>query len=147
MGPDRLEGWAGMSCAHVVSLSVRDSAAMLDATHGAELGSPYAAPPPQRPFLEEVSREPGRLRIAFTDRHPDGSAIDPEIAAAVRETAALLEALGHCVEEGAPKTTIDAPTASRAIIAGNTAVQLRQRAGELGRAIGLEDVEFVTFAI
>jgi len=147
MGPDRLEGWAGMSHAHVVSLSVRDSAAMLDATHGAELGAPYAAPPPQRPFLEEVSREPGRLRVAFTDRHPDGSAIEPEIAAAVRQTAALLEALGHRVEEGAPSTTIDAASASRAIIAGATALLLRQRAAELGRAIGAEDVEFVTFAI
>ena len=50
MGPDRMEGWAGMSHAHVVSLSVRDSAAMLDATHGAELGSPYAAPPPRAPL-------------------------------------------------------------------------------------------------
>src|SRR5579863_5846068 len=103
LGPDRLEGWAGMSYAHVVSLSVRDSAAMLDATHGAEPGSPYVAPPPERPFLDEVSRDVGKLRIAFTDRHPEGSAIDPEVAAAVRQTAAFLERLGHSVEEGAPK--------------------------------------------
>jgi amidase len=147
MGPDRLEGWAGMSHAHVVSLTVRDSAAMLDATHGPELGSPYAVPPPQRPFLEEVSRAPGRLRIAFADRHPDGSAIDGEIASAVREIAALLEALGHCVEEGAPKTSIDTASVSRAIIGVNTALTLRQRAAELGRPIGLDDVEFVTFAL
>ena len=147
MGPDRLEGWAGMSYAHVMSLSVRDSAAMLDATHGAEPGAPYVAPPPSRPFLEEVSREPGRLRVAFTDRHPDGSAIDPEIAAAVRGAAALLESLGHRLEEGAPTTTIDAGSASRTIIAAATALLLRQRAAELGRAIGADEIEFVTAAL
>ena len=147
MGPDRMEGWAGMSCAHVVSLSVRDSAAMLDATHGPELGSPYAAPQPERPFAEEVARAPGRLRIAFTDRRPDGSAIDPEIAAAVRQTAALLEGLGHRVEEGAPATTIDTAAASRAIIASATAMTLRQRAVDLGRTIGADEVEYVTLAI
>jgi amidase len=147
MGPDRLEGWAGMSHAHVVSLTVRDSAAMLDATHGPESGSPYVAPPPHLPFLEEVSREPGRLRIAFADRHPDGSAIDGEIAAAVREIAALLEGLGHRVEEGAPKTSVDTSSISRAIIGVNTALALSQRAAELGRPIGLDDVEFVTFAL
>jgi amidase len=147
MGPDRMEGWAGMSYAHVVSLSVRDSAAMLDATHGAELGSPYAAPAPKRPFADEVSRDPGRLRVAFTDRRPDGSAIDPEIAAAVRETAALLEGLGHRVEEGAPATPIDTASASRAIIASATAMTLRQRAVELGRTIGPDEVEYVTLAI
>jgi amidase len=147
MGPDRLEGWAGMSYAHALSLTVRDSAAMLDVTHGPELGSPYAAPPLERPFAEEVAREPGRLRIAFTDRRPDGSAIDPEIAAAVRQTAALLEGLGHRVEEGAPATTIDTASAPRAIIASATAMTLRQRAVELGRTIGADDVEYVTLAI
>ncbi len=147
LGPDRLEGWAGMSYAHVISLSVRDSAAMLDATHGAEPGSPYAAPPPERPFLDQVSRAPGKLRIAFTDRHPDGSAIDPEVAAAVRGVATLLEKLGHSVEEGAPKTAGDAGAITRTIIASSTTFLLRQRAADLGREIGLDDVEFVTFAI
>jgi len=147
MGPDNLENWAGMSYAHVVSLSVRDSAAMLDATHGPELGSPYAAPPPERPFADEVLRAPGRLRIAFTDRRPDGSAIDPEIAAAVRQTATLLEGLGHRVEEGAPKITVDAASASRAIIASATAMTLRRRAVDLGWTIGPDEVEFVTLAL
>jgi amidase len=147
LGPDRLEGWAGMSYAHVVSISVRDSAAMLDATHGPELGSPYVAPPPQRPFLDEIGREPGKLRIAFTDCHPDGSAIDPEIAAAVRDTAALLEALGHSVTEGAPKTTIDLAWVTRTIISSSTSLLLRRRETQLGRAIGSEDVEFITLAM
>src|SRR4051812_24980608 len=102
LGPDRGEGWGGFSCGHVVSLSVRDSAAMLDAVHGPESSSPYVAPPPERPFAQEVGRDPGKLRIAFTDKSPYGEAIDPEIAAAVRDVAALLEGLGHHVEERAP---------------------------------------------
>src|SRR5271168_270657 len=97
LGPDRGEGWSGFSCGHVLSISVRDSAAMLDAIHGAEPSSPYVAPPPERPFAQEVGRDPGRLRIAFTDRSPYGDAIDSEIAAAVRDVAALLAALGHHV--------------------------------------------------
>src|SRR4029453_10226491 len=92
------EGWAGLSCGHVLSISVRDSAAMLDAVHGPELSSPYFAPPPERPFLAEVGRDPGRLRISFSDKSPYGDAIDPEIAAATRVVAALLAGLGHEVE-------------------------------------------------
>src|SRR3984893_7700829 len=89
LGPDRGEGWGGFSCGHVLSISVRDSAAMLDAPHGPELSSPYAAPPPARPFAEEVGRDPGKLHIAFTDKSPYGEAIDPEIAAATRDVAGL----------------------------------------------------------
>src|SRR6201996_3837211 len=92
-GPDRGEGWAGFSCGHVVSISVRDSAAMLDATNGPEPTSPYHAPAPVRPFIEEVGRDPGRLRVFFTDKTPAGDAIDPEVAAAVRDVARLLEGL------------------------------------------------------
>lgn len=147
MGPDRLEGWAGMSCAHALSLSVRDSAALLDVTRGPELGSPYAPPPPERPYLEEAGRDPGWLRIAFCDRHPDGSAIDEEVAAATRATAALLEGLGHHVEDKAPRLSADPAAASRAIISANVAATLGQRAAELGRALTLDDLEFVTFAM
>ena len=102
LGPDRGEGWGGFACGHVVSISVRDSAVMMDAIHGPEPSSPYVAPPPERPFSQEVGRDPGRLRIAFTDKSPYGDAIDPEIAAAVREIAGLLAGLGHHVEERAP---------------------------------------------
>src|SRR5882757_3476562 len=102
LGPDRGEGWGGFSCGHVLSISVRDSAVMMDAIHGPEPSSLYVAPPPERPFSQEVGREPGRLRIAFTDKSPYGEAIDPEIAAAVRDVAAMLAKLGHHVEERAP---------------------------------------------
>ncbi len=107
LGPDRGEGWGGFACGHVVSISVRDSAVMMDAIHGAEPSSPYVAPPPERPFAQEVGRDPGKLRIAFTDKSPYGDAIDPEIAAAVREIASLLAGLGHHVEERAVPLAAD----------------------------------------
>src|SRR3977135_4240097 len=121
LGPDRGEGWSGFSCGHVVSISVRDSAAMLDAIQGPEPSSPYAAPPPERPFIEEVGRDPGRMRIAFTDKSPYGDAIDPEIAAAVREVATLLAGLGHHVEERAPVLAADPAVVMSTIVGGNTA--------------------------
>ncbi|MHC4519299.1 MAG: amidase [Planctomycetota bacterium] len=63
MGPDWDEAWYGLACDHILTRSVRDSAAMLDATAGPDLGAPYYAPPPSRPFLSEVGADPGRLRI------------------------------------------------------------------------------------
>ena len=89
---------------------------------GPGVSSPYNAPPPQRPFLEEVGRDPGRLRIAFTDKSPYGDAIDPEIAAAVREVAELLASLGHDVEERAPVLAADPAAVMATIVAANTAL-------------------------
>lgn len=146
MGPDRGEGWAGLSCGHVLSISVRDSAAMLDAVHGPELSSPYFAPPPERPFLEEVGRNPGRLRIAFTDTSPYGDAIDPEIAASTREVAALLVGLGHDVEERAPKLTADPATVMATITSASTALNLRLAEQRFGRVMTDSDFERLTLA-
>src|SRR5437868_8734588 len=125
LGPDRGEGWGGFSCGHVVSISVRDSAAMLDAVHGPEPSSPYVAPPPERPFAEEVGRDPGKLRIAFTDQSPYGERIDPEIAAATRDVAELLSGLGHHVEERAPLLAADPAVVMSTIVAANTAFNVR----------------------
>jgi len=146
MGPDRGEGWAGLSCGHVLSISVRDSAAMLDAVHGPELSSPYFAPPPERPFLEEVGRNPGRLRIAFTDKSPYGDTIDPEIAASTREVAALLVGLGHDVEERAPKLTADPAAVMATITSASTALNLRLAEQRFGRVMTDSDFERLTLA-
>lgn len=146
LGPDRGEGWGGFSCGHVVSISVRDSAAMLDAIHGPEPSSPYVAPPPERPFLEEVGRDPGRLRIAFTDKSPYGDAIDPEIAAATREIAALLAGLGHDVEERAPDLAADPAAVMSTIVAANTALTVRLAEQRFGRAMTACDFEVLTLA-
>ena len=130
-GPFVGEGWSGLSTGHVVSRSVRDSAAMLDATSGPAPGDPYAAPPPARPFGEEVGADPGRLRVALHTTGLDGRPLDPENARAAREAAKLLQELGHDVDEAMP--AVDVPALSKAfrvIIAGNlwNAVALRYAA-------------------
>ena len=147
LGPDRGEGWGGFSCGHVLSISVRDSAAMLDAIHGPETSSPYIAPPPERPFMEEVGRDPGRLRIAFTDKSPYGDAIDPEIAAAVREVASLLAKFGHHVEERAPALAADPAVVMAMIVGANTALSVRQAEARFGRAMTDSDFEILTLAM
>jgi len=85
----------GLSVDHVVSRTVRDSAAMLDATGYPEPTSPYAAPAKAGPYLEEVARAPGRLRIAWSSETPRGKPIDPEVQAAIERTADALAKLGH----------------------------------------------------
>lgn len=147
LGPDRGEGWGGFSCGHVVSISVRDSAVMMDAIHGAEPSSPYVAPPPERPFALEVGRDPGRLRISFTDKSPFGDAIDPEIAAAVREVAGLLEKLGHHVEERAPVLPADPAVVMTTIVGANTALTVRLLEQRFGRAMTAQDLEILTLAM
>jgi amidase/6-aminohexanoate-cyclic-dimer hydrolase len=146
IGPDRGEGWGGFSCGHVVSISVRDSAVMLDATHGPEPSSLYVAPPPERPFAEEVGRDPGRLRIAFTDKSPYGEAIDPEIAAATRESAAVLAGLGHEVEERAPPLAADPAAVMATIVGANTALNVRIAEARFGREMTDQDFETLTLA-
>jgi amidase len=146
LGPDRGEGWGGLSCGHVLSISVRDSAAMLDAVHGPEPSSPYVALPPERPFAQEVGRDPGKLRIAFTDKSPYGDAIDPEIAGAVRDIAALLEDLGHHVEERAPALPHDPAVVIATIVAANTGASVQLAEQRTGRAMTDRDFEILTLA-
>src|SRR2546429_4818864 len=101
-GPDLGENWSGSSVGHALTRSVRDSAALLDATGGPDIGDPYWAPPPKSPFLAEVGAEPGRLKIAFTTKAWSGHPVGPECIAAVAEAAKLCERLGHHVEEASP---------------------------------------------
>jgi len=96
------EGLGGVSTEHAVSLTVRDSAALLDATNGPGPGDPYFAPPPSRPYLEEVSAPPRRLRIAWTTAAPNGARVEPECLRALEDTVRLCVDLGHQVEERDP---------------------------------------------
>lgn len=96
------ESWFGLSSDHVLTRSVRDSAALLDAVVGPAPGEPYTAPPAERPFVEEAGADPGVLRIAFTARPLLGDRMDPEPRRAVEEAASLCAELGHRVEEAAP---------------------------------------------
>ncbi len=101
-GPNIGDVMNGLTNTHVITRSVRDSAALLDATSGPEPGDPYWAPPPVRPFLQEVGAEPGPLRIAFSDRDLAGRLLHPDCVAAVHDAAHLCASLGHAVEEASP---------------------------------------------
>jgi amidase len=105
MGPDHGEAWQGCAIEHVLTRTVRDSAAMLDAVHGPEPGDPYAAPPPARPFSDEVGAPPGRLKIAWTPRALIPTEVHPECVRAVESAAALLRELGHEVVEAPPPSS------------------------------------------
>lgn len=132
-GPPAGEGWGSLSCAHALTRTVRDSAALLDATHGPAPGDPYAAPRPARPYMAELERDPGRLRIALQLRPLSGVSVDQTCLRAVTDTARLLESMGHHVEEATPPG--DAEELGRALwvlVASNVSRQLCA----IGRARG-----------
>ena len=146
-GPDVGEGWSGMATAHCVSISVRDCAALLDATHGPAPGDPYAAPRPTRPFLQEVGAPPGSLRIGLVTAGPDGARPHKDCIAAAVDAAKLAADLGHRVEE--TDFVYDKQAFQDAIwivIAANVANILNLRAKSLGREAGPNDVEPLTLA-
>jgi amidase len=101
-GPVEGEFWNGLVIEHAITRSVRDSAALLDATDGADVGAPYSAPPKQRPYLQELGWEPGRLRVGFSTASPHGTPVDACCVDACLDAARLLESLGHHVEPAAP---------------------------------------------
>jgi amidase/6-aminohexanoate-cyclic-dimer hydrolase len=147
-GPDRGDGWSGMSGEHVVSRSVRDSAALLDATRGPDAGAPYFATPPRRGYLEEVGAEAGRLRIGLATATNDGIPLHPETDRATRSAAALAESLGHVVEEVAPRFTDEGYGAAfRTIIGGNVAMSLQRHATRMGKPLAAESVETLTWLL
>jgi amidase len=102
-GPEVGEAIHGAAMNHVLSWSVRDSATLLDVSHGPELGTLSLLAPPPRPYADEVEREPGALRIAFSARSPLGTEVHPDAVTGVARTAKLLAELGHHVEEAEPQ--------------------------------------------
>jgi len=133
-GPDQGEGWGGMSAAHVVSRTVRDSAALLDATAGPDTGAPYWAERPQSPFLEETGTPPGRLRIAFQTASFNGSPTHPDCVEAARSAAVLCRELGHEVEEAPIPFDQDAfRRATAPVIGANILAAVNDRIQQLGR--------------
>ena len=145
-GPDVGEGWSGMSTMHAVSRSIRDSAVLLDASDGADLGAPYPAPPKARPYAEEVDREPEALRIGLLGETFNGLPTHPDCRRAVEDAGKLCESLGHRVEEA--QLSIDSQAiaaASQAIMGGNVTSLLDDRAAALGRELREDDVEPFTW--
>jgi amidase len=130
-GPYAGEGWAGMAIDGFLTRSVRDTAVMLDACEGPDLGAPYVAPALDRGHAAAISRPPRRLRVAICDTTFTGEPIHPEVAEAVRAAGRLLESLGHHVEPARPKA--DVPMMMRAwtdIVGVGTALSIRSKLGD-----------------
>ncbi|WPB81466.1 amidase [Archangium violaceum] len=148
LGPDSAEGWGGFVQQHVLTRSVRDSAAMLDATQGADLGAPYAAPPIARPFLQEVGTPPGRLRIAFSTGSLYGKHVHPDCKAAVQDAVKLCQELGHELVEDAPRFDREELVRSYLVnVAANTTVQMEEISQATGKPVTADDVEPSTWAL
>jgi amidase len=148
LGPMIGELWQGAVVSHVITRSVRDSAAMLDAVHGPDAGAPYMIPPPERPYFQEMEREPASLRIAFTSASPIGTPVHQECIKAVEEAAKLLEKLGHKVEEAQPD--VDGKAALKSYLTmcfGETAAVFEDMKTVLGRKASLSDVEPLTWTM
>lgn len=99
LGPSYGDSYGGLAAEHALTRSVRDSAALLDATSGPDVGDPYWAPPPARPFLQEVGADPGKLQIAFTGKAPSGVAVHQDCIEALEDAVKLCVELGHEVHE------------------------------------------------
>ncbi len=141
VGPDFDQEWDGMSTSHVITRSVRDSAAMLDAVAGREPGAPYATLP-QRPFLDELRVDPLPLRVGFHARPTYGRNIHPECKRAVEIACRLLEGLGHHVDEITPD--YDEEDAARnwcIVLIGNEAAQVERLIEIHGRSRVLANIE------
>ena len=142
-GPKVFEGWAGQSIAHCVSISVRDSALLLDATSGPEIGSPYHAPYQKDSFLSSLEKDPKNLKIAYIV--PESISIDAEVKDVMTKTFSLLESLGHSVES----KSIDLPTDEimttiAAVISSSLANKIDEMEKEIGKNLDNTMLENVT---
>ncbi len=152
-GPLLGDNMSGLTVELALTKSVRDAAALLDAVHGPAPGDPYVAPAPERPYVEELGADPGSLRIGFMeDPAVSGLESDPECVAAVREAAALLEQLGHRVEDSSPldpalAEALDLEDSFMTRWAAGQAATLDQLSILLGREIGRDEVEPLTWAL
>lgn len=140
-GPARDE--SGLGVEHCVSRTVRDTAALLDATRGPGIGDTVMAPAPTRPYIDELGAEPGRLRIGLLDHHPQGGHVDHECVEAAQAAAALLESLGHHVEPAWPAALEDASFASQfgALWSTNMGVSLSRFEETIGRPLTADEFE------
>jgi len=139
------EGLGGLATEHAVSLSVRDSAALLDATCGPGPGDPYVAPPPSGSYLAELGAQPGKLRIAWTALAPNGAKVEADALRVLADTVQLCSELGHHVEECNPEIERDAVVRTFLTIASaNTVVNLASHPSA-GRSAREDEVERITW--
>jgi amidase len=148
LGPDLGDIMSGLVCDHVVSRSVRDTAAALDATSGPDLGDPYYAPPRARSYLAAMKANPGKLRIAFAARVPMGRALHADCIAAVGRAAKLCHSLGHRVEEAYPEFDRDALTEPFMAIWSSGLASLIDEISRLtGREPSLDHIEGLSYGL
>ena len=147
-GPEAGDATSGLSIDGVVTKSVRDTAAALDALCGIDYGDPYFAPPPEGSYLEGIKRRPRRLRIAVSTRMMNGTPHDPEVTAAVKKTAKLCESLGHAVEETDPPLNAgELIGAFSTVWCANVAHGLTMLQRQTGIAPSLDVVEGLTLGL
>jgi amidase len=150
LGPVEGESWNGFVVRHVVTRTVRDSAAVLDVLAGEMPGDPYTAPPPGRPFADEVGTDPRPLRIGLHLRPLAGICeVDPECAAAAESAARTLEGLGHAVEVAGPAALDEAEVVASflTIVAANARASVEDLERRAGRPVTADDVEPGTWAL
>ena len=147
-GPRRGQFWRGASVEHVLTRSVRDSAAMLDATHGPDPGVAFEIPAPDGPWLAEVELDPGPLRIAYTTIPCVGTEVHQDCIDAVTDAAALLTSLGHDVVED--HVAIDGEAFARnflTVVAGELGADIGEAAAAVGRRPRRHELEPATWAL
>ncbi len=138
----------GLAVNHCVSRSVRDSAALLDATRGRAPGGPFSAPPPEHSYASEVDREPGNLRIAFMTTGFDGKNIHSDCEQAVLDSANLCSSLGHEVEEAAPSIKVEKFNQAFSVLWQTSLAQgLTSLSGMLGRPPQEHELEPYTWEV
>ena len=147
VGPDFDLEWDGVSTSHVITRSVRDSAAILDAVSGYEIGAPFWSPPHHRPFIEEVNVDPGPLSIGFHTRSAFGREVHTECKEAVIQTCKLLNELGHRVEEIVPGYKEEEIAFDLFIVLfGNLAAHVEKLISIYGRPAVKGNVELTSYA-
>lgn len=149
LGPDVDELFSGLAVPGGVSRTVRDSAALLDQIRGPEPGDPYAAQQPSRPYAEEVTRHPGRLRIGVLAQAWGGRRTSAPVADALSRTAALLADLGHQVEEAEVGLGVgweEYALANARLFTANLAATVDELAAAFGRPVDSSTLEPATLA-
>ncbi len=147
-GPVRGDVWFGAATEHVLTRSVRDSAAALDATGGPDPGAPYAAALPATSFLRQLEQAPRKLRIAFSGKPMLGKTMHPECIAGMNATVKLLAELGHEVVEAAPQVSSEAfRFAFMTLLAGETAADYAAGAQAMNRRFDPSQVEPMTLGL
>jgi amidase len=147
-GPLEADIWFGLIGEHVVTRTVRDSAALLDATSGDYPQQLMKLPAPERPFFEMTARDPGRLRIAFSFDPGLAKSLHIENRAALEATTARLAVLGHeVIEVRLPLQTESFIANYASLISADTAAQLRLAKAFVGRDATSDDVELATWML